>query len=111
MRLRPRAGGLAVAEGFRTTRICTCDERKRLQAIFRFTFDPERNGWVFPEDPRRSMSASAKYNALVERSQFGFRDMSGEPYTYVECPFCFLQLPFVKLEPEAHPHLSDDGPQ
>lgn len=90
-----------------TVRICTCDERRRLQAAREFIFDPVWNGWIFPHDPPRQMSDAARYYALVDRSEYKHTDHSGTPVVYVDCPSCGVALPFVRMESPDHPASGD----
>jgi len=70
---------------------CDCTERNRQEREGLFVPVANLDGWVFPEAPLRRATPLAIYYAD------GRGTHDGEPYVWVDCPFCHLELP---LPPE-----------
>jgi hypothetical protein len=76
-----------ILEPFRTLGQCSPPCRERLEAIIEDRFGPAKSlgGWVFREGPYRMATWRARY--------YGMEDHSGEPFSFVSCPFCGGELP------------------
>lgn len=67
---------------------------ERLWAVVHNEFGPARvlGGWVFRDGPFRELNDNAKWKAVYyDRPEP--TDHTGEPYAWVDCPFCGRSLP------------------
>lgn len=95
-------------------RECRCDDRRQAQAAGDFLYWPHHRVWVFAPHalPPRSMSSGARIGAFVERAKYPHEDHDGEPYSFVECPFCQMSLPGTDDPPRlSHPTGNGEGPE
>lgn len=79
---------------------CRCDRRKQDQRTRTFRRSETFGGWVFYDVPTRTMSKTARYWALVDRSEYPHHDHTGEPYVFHECIHCGQALPLYDHETE-----------
>lgn len=82
-----------------TVLYCRCDLREKAQRYDFFRYSPTYGGWIFPDDPRRTMSKEAVTLAFTVRCEFDHVDHTGEPTVWTCCPFCGGDLAFTKLPP------------
>lgn len=80
-----------------TFRLCCCDPRLDAQLDAVFIYLPLRRAWAFTDGSYRSMSAKARYYALIDRSEFHHVDHTGEPFAWESCPWCGCDLPGVEM--------------
>ncbi len=74
---------------FAARTFCRCRDRYAAMFNGEFLYSKWFDAWIFPNGPFRAMSQHAKSNAVVR----GIEDRSGEPFTWLNCPFCGLDLP------------------
>ncbi len=80
---------------------CTCEERQLATARGHFLLSRTHEGWIFLEGPMRRMSPMAAYYG----NERGVMNHTGEPYTWVTCPWCAGDL----SPPENWLHTQCDG--
>lgn len=74
--------------------LCACDRRRHAQLLGDFVRLPHQRAWMFTDEAsRRAMSSRARYYAFSVRAEYPHRDHTGEPYTWITCPFCQHELP------------------
>ena len=69
--------------------VCDCAQRHAAEKLGEFFYWANFEAWVFSESVPRRMSTLARYYA-AER---GVENHDGEPFRWVNCPWCGLDLP------------------
>lgn len=78
-----------------------CQDRDQAERDGVFEYIGYFDGWCFTDGPRRRMSDRATSYAAVR----GMDRHDGEPFVWLDCPFCGAELPIPK-EPR-HPFTID----
>lgn len=73
---------------------CTPPCPERLWALVNNEFGPARvlGGWVFRDGPYRRLDDNAKWKATYYDQEMP-TDHTGEPFSWVTCPYCGRDLP------------------
>jgi hypothetical protein len=69
--------------------VCDCAERHAAERRGEFLYLAFVHGWVFDGGPFRTMTPAGRYF----RFERDVEDHTGEPYSWVTCPFCGFDLP------------------
>jgi hypothetical protein len=84
-----------------------CDDREQAERNGEFAYIAYYEGWCFTDGPLRRVSTLARSNGVLR----GVELHSGEPYAWLDCPFCGAALPIPKDDLPTFQADGGDGPE